>query len=106
MVVPAARLGLVGVISIDSSLGVAALLSSRQPLRTSSPNSSAALVNFVATNKPRDERVKMLPNMSDFRCGLRLVSSQRRGSQKTTTNRFVKISTSSRFLTGCAAQLY
>src|ERR1017187_10724530 len=80
---PRAILGLIDVISIDCRLGVVApppLLPPPQPLKASSPNRSAAPVDFDTTNELRDERVKKLPIMSHSRCGLRLVSFLRRES--------------------------
>src|ERR1039458_5691107 len=79
---PRAILGLIDVISIDCRLGVVAPppLLPPQPLKASSPNRSAAPVDFDTTNELRDERVKKLPIMSHSRCGLRLVSFLRRES--------------------------
>ena len=85
--VPAARLGLVGVISIDCRVGVVASpLLPPQPLRARSPHRSAAPVHFDTTNELRDARVKKLPNMSHFRYGLRLVLFLRRESLRTMSN--------------------
>src|ERR1039458_7308878 len=85
---PRAILGLIDVISIDCRLGVVAPppLLPPQPLKASSLNRSAAPVDFDTTNELRDERVKKLPIMSPFRCGLRLFSFLRRESLKTTSN--------------------
>src|SRR5580658_6107309 len=74
--VPAATLGLAGVISIDcrveleEPIGIAPLRRSpllpEQPVRARNPNRNAAPLNFDNTNELRDERMRNLPNMSHF----------------------------------------
>ena|ERR1700723_3499603 len=97
MDVPTARLGLAGEISIDTSRRATGL-SSRQPLRTSRLNSSVAPVNFIATDKLRDERAKKLPNILRLPLGavVGLIPTVGK-SKETMTNRFAMLSTSSRF---------
>ena len=71
--VPAARFGLIGVISIDTRVAVPPLPSPPQLLRASSPSSNAAPANFDAAKVPRDERAKKPLDIGYFRSGLRLV---------------------------------